>query len=166
MTAFAVGDRPRGADLRTRVPVVGFAVDRATCRNTTSYVNCPGLGVYLHPGYRYAIDGFLAYDTGTTADIRFSLSAPPGAYGSWGLYGLGDDGPSDNIEAIRRDAFGDTTEAGCYGTASGGLFAIPHGTILVGEVGGLLQFRFAQLVATAAATTIRAGSWLRATRIP
>lgn len=162
---FAVGDRPRANDLRTRLPIIGFAVDDATTVSTTSYVNCPGVGVYLFAGYRYALDAFIAYDTGTTPGIRFSLSAPSGAFGSWGLYGLANTGPSDNIEGIRRDTFGDATEAGTYGDATNGLYVMPHGTITIGERGGLVQFRFAQLVSTASATTVRAGSWLRAIRI-
>jgi hypothetical protein len=133
------------------------------------YSDAAGLAVLLEPHSRYAIDGYIAYESSTSTDIKFTMSGPEGCSGHWTAFpvsqaaaagGIGD------LEALRLDDFTDAEQQGAAGsTTTPAMLCVPHGYIVTNLYGGALQVRFAQVTTTAAATKVRAGSWLRATLI-
>lgn len=147
--------------LRESVSVIGLCPTDVPISNDDLILPVPGLSVLLEPETFYALDGYIAYDSGTTADIRFALRALGAPRGSWVLYrnpvsevtGIG------AISAVRNDFLDEVTAAG-----SGAMAAQLVGYVRTGMTAGGLQVEFAQAVADPIVTQIRGGSWIRATR--
>lgn len=167
---FAAQSKARAPLLRDALYQVGRNVSDQTVSATLAYVDIAGLSVLVRPNASYQMDGYIAYDTNEVARCNFAVTGPPDMVSSWGSGQLTPDatGGIGSALAFRRDFMSDTSTGGYGGTGAttpGPVSAIPHGVIVTRAFGGAIQFRFAQQVSDASATTIRAGSWIRLIRI-
>lgn len=105
----------------------------------------------------------------TTGDLRVAWNVPSGATGEWGV-----DGPATGVAAFSGDsvmfgyqAFGDSNfaDVGLSQTASPYTKVKVEGTVVNGSTAGTVVLRWAQRASDATATTVRAGSKLKATRV-
>ncbi|MEU5133423.1 hypothetical protein [Streptomyces californicus] len=119
------------------------------------------LTVSVTAGGRYAIDAMLTVDGDPAADLLLTLAAPPGSTGYWtpGAITLG---VSDGTGSIRLTRYAPGASIG-VGITAAGLIVAPLGTITAGA-NGVIAVQWAQNVASATPTILRAGSWLRVTR--
>jgi hypothetical protein len=161
-------------DQRLRAPVLRAAFSVQThvfadlSTRADTYTPVAGLALPVEADAFYAIDGYIAYNTSTSADIKFTVEVPYGAGGHFGLYCLNQlAGNPGNFEAFRGDLPGPTLDFVQQGASggTGGLCCLPHGFVATGPVSGAWQFRFAQIATTASATTVKAGSWIRLMRL-
>ncbi|MGW1221447.1 hypothetical protein ACWD6O_13800 [Streptomyces californicus] len=113
-------------------------------------------------GGRYAVDAMLAVDGDPAADLLLTLAAPPGSTGYWtpGAITLG---VSDGTGSIRLTRYTPSAPIG-VGVITGGLIVAPLGTITAGATGSI-TVQWAQNTTSTTPTVLRAGSWLRATRL-
>ncbi|MFG2763137.1 hypothetical protein [Streptomyces rubiginosohelvolus] len=119
------------------------------------------LTVSVTAGGRYAVDAMLAVDGDPAADLLLTIAAPPGSTGYWtpGAVTLG---VSDGTGSIRLTRYAPGASIG-VGITAAGLMVAPLGTITAGAT-GVIAVQWAQNVASATPTVLRAGSWLRVTR--
>lgn len=155
------------SELRDAIGTVGVLGGDISVTSSTTFVDCPGLAVQLDAFSIYEVDGLIAYSSNTTADIKFAFLGPPDTSGNYTYFGLTASGTGGvgSIEAVRESGFGDDSPQPIAGVASGSLVCMPHARIRTFRFGGALQLRFAQQTSNASATTVLAGSWLRAAKI-
>jgi hypothetical protein len=170
MVAFIAGDVVSASALRDALGALAVLQSDVTVAANTVQQDCPGLAVSVDAYSRYTIEGYIAYNTGVAPEIRFGLTAPPEAAGTWLPLGIpdGTNANTGDLIAVRREAFNVgtslATEAGIGG--SGSAMAVPIvGRMRTFRFAGVLQLRFAQLYSDAAVTTVNAGSWLRVQKI-
>lgn len=176
MPAVTAGTQVRGPAFREQLPLLGYAAADVTVNQSIDTAVIPGLAVVVEPRTDYAIDGYLAYDSGTTPKMVVTTVALDGATGHWAAYCLDDAGTTTGVgpvDARQVTDFGSRANAGLALTfafnAAGG-DGISHccmisGFLATAAAGGVLQFAFAPLVADAATTTVKAGSWVELTRL-
>lgn len=167
MAYATVGTATRSGSLRDAIGDVGVLAADLSVTSTNVPVDCPGLSASLGGFSIWAIDGLIAYTTGTTPDLQLSFSTPPDTTGSTAFFPQqqGATGGVGDLEGFRATSFSDAFSQGAAGVAAGSLVCMPHGFVRTFRFGGAIQVRFAQVNATASTTTIHAGSWLRATLI-
>lgn len=120
----------------------------------------PGMTVYLEPWQTYLIDGYIAYESNATADLSISFTTPEGSV--LFLAGFGSDAtPSGNLNAIWSNQ---STGLLVGGGASPAGVCRPRGSVFNVGNAGVLQLQFAQNTSNASTTTVKSGSWLRASR--
>lgn len=111
----------------------------------------------------YTIDMYLDSEADPAADLALGFTFPAGASISWTEAGpsLGN---TNNIASpkLNRNT-GATTST--IGVIAAGTAACPRGVLRVGATAGTLQFTWAQAVASATPTILKAGSWLKVHRI-
>lgn len=170
MVNFVAGDIASASELRDAIGGFDILANDISVTSSATSQDCPGLAVMVDAYSRYAIEGYIAYNTGVDPELRLGLTAPSEAVGTWFPMGIpdGTNANTGSVIAIRREAYNVgsslATEAGIGG--SGTVMAVPiSGRMRTYRFGGVLQLRFAQLYSNAAATTINAGSWLSATKI-
>ncbi|MFD5938262.1 hypothetical protein [Streptomyces griseus] len=120
------------------------------------------LSIPVTAGGRYAVDACLIVSGDPAADLLLTLAAPPGSSGHWtpGAITLG---VSDGTGSIRLTRY-DLGQSIGVGITAAGLIVAPLGTVTAGS-DGAVSVQWAQAVASATATVLRAGSWLRLTRV-
>lgn len=135
--------------------------------NSIAFVNDDALLLPLQANARYVLDGFLIWDSGTTADIKFDWVGPAGfTVGRWAvnsidttsttLTGAGNVGQSGTAAtAIPRGGVG-------IGTFVSGLL---FGLVTTAGTAGNLQLRWAQNALEAVNTRIKTESWIRLFRV-
>lgn len=171
-TPFLAGQELRASDLTAAVIRTAYASSNTTKISSTAFGDAAGMAMALEANTIYGWDCYLAYDSGLTPDIKIAWTAPAGATGHWGAYGLasttGGSGIGD-LSALRVNAYGDASPIALGGneipSTPGPLVARPMGYVEVGATAGNLQLRFAQNSSNATNTIIRAGSWLRAWKL-
>lgn len=162
------GDVLRARDIRRRLVRFGYTLDDQSFQSN-EYSDISNLAVPVEPNGAYAITGYLAYQTGATPDIKFTMSAPVGTVGHWTAYPQTQTatGSIGDLEALRLDKFDDSEQQGAAGSAafSSALCCMPRAYVRTGQNGGLVQMRFAQITTDASQTTVVTGSWIRAIEI-
>jgi hypothetical protein len=155
------------SELRDAIGSIGVLGNDISVTSSTDFVDCPGLAVQLDAFSIYEIDGYIAYSSGTTPDVKFAFSGPPDTSGNYTFFGLTASGTGGigDIEAVRESSFVNDAPQPIAGVASGSLVCMPAGRIRTFRFGGALQVRFAQVTSNASATTVLTGSWLRAAKI-
>jgi len=164
---FATAQILTAQDLDDIVQISALAADQ-TSQSSTTPTPCYGLSLELKAGTRYAIDGYFAFFSTTTADIKFALDIPSGSGGRWGVEGVqsGSAYPGPPEWFLFDDMFG---SANGYGNAGAGTSTPLWGNLsgYISTFGaGTLQVLFAQTVSEATFTTMKAGSWIRAAILP
>lgn len=165
------GELARASTLRDRLGVTAVLQSDITLTEQETCTDCPGLSVPLDAWARYAIDGYIGYRTSVAGMLQLAFSAPLAASGSACFFPLRRDN-SDNVaplEAFRAVKFDDAYSQGATGanlvTVGVGIACLPLASVKTYRSGGSFQLRFAQIISNASPTTIRAGSWLRATKL-
>ncbi|PVC80594.1 hypothetical protein DBP19_36260 [Streptomyces sp. CS090A] len=113
-------------------------------------------------GGRYAIDACLVASGDPAGDLLLTIAAPSGSTGHWAPGGI-TLGVSDGTGSLRLTRYDPGTAIG-VGITAAGLIVTPVGTITAGT-SGAITVQWAQNTANATATVLRAGSWLRLTRV-
>lgn len=137
----------------------------STVNNTASFANAAGLSVPMAASAKYAIEAWVVYASNATANIKFLPSVPAGATGFWSTFGpyfanasrIGDVDTGLTDLASNLAASGDNSgaQASCRMVA----------TVTTAAAAGNFQLRFAQNTANGSNTTVKAASWIRATRV-
>ncbi len=153
----------RAPTLRDSLFSVGYLLSDASVFSIDVLTEASGLAVAMEPSSSYALDGYIAYDTAAAAQLKLSFDIPPGASGDWGAHGTVSS--SSNIGVVNgyRTGFGLSHYIG-LGGASGGSACVVRGFVQT-VPGGAMRLLFCQYTATASATAIRAGSWLRLSKL-
>lgn len=165
---YTTGDKLRAPQLRDAIPLVRVLRADRTISSLDVAIQAAGLEVTMDAFAVYAIEGYIAYSTGATPDLALQLTAPASASGTWGAncLGLSASGSIDNANLSRITVFNGGTfgEYGLGGDLSTGLAAMIGGVIETVSA-GQLGVSFCQVTSTASQTTIKAGSFLRLTKI-
>lgn len=114
-------------------------------------------------GARYAIEAYLDVEADPAADITLGWSVPAGASLSWTETGISA-GNTGNIGSIKQSRLDAATSSG-VGIVAAGSVVRPAGSLLTVGSGGQVRLRWAQSVSSGTPTILKAGSWLRATRL-
>lgn len=161
------GVKLRAGTFRSTLHTIGYVpTDQAFQADVFSDV--AGLSFEVERNAVYAFVGYVAYESSSTADIKFTMSGPDGSIGHWGFttQNQAATGGVGNIEALRLSLINDDSQTqGAAGGTGLAMTALPRGFVETTGVGGAVQVRFAQITTTAAETVVKAGSWLRAYRI-
>lgn len=130
-----------------------------TVNSSTTLTNVTGMSVSVEANAVYLADFDLYYNSGATPDIKFGLTLPTGATGSWG--GIGYDFTPTLL------AFGpiDIGTALAFGGLAADRSALIRAAITISSTAGTAQLQFAQSTSDAGNTTIRAGSRMLLRRI-
>jgi hypothetical protein len=161
---YIAGDRAVARELRKLQPSYAFLAGNVAIEFNDVLTDVPGLTIPVRPNTRYILDGYLAYSSGSTPDIKVSLHGPTGATGRYGMFGVAQTGAaSGNQDGFLTVNIGDAI--GMAGSG-GAMFCQPHGQLRTSDLPGVFQMKFAQVTATASATVLAAGTWLRLTRLP
>ncbi|MFF2228594.1 hypothetical protein ACFVV7_35335 [Streptomyces globisporus] len=156
---------PAGTPPTGDQPGVTRTVDKTADESVTSSIVLQAddhLSIPVTAGGRYAVDACLIVSGDPAADLLLTLAAPPGSSGHWtpGAVTLG---VSDGTGSIRLTRY-DLGQSIGVGITAAGLIVAPLGTVTAGA-DGVVSVQWAQAVASATATVLRAGSWLRLTRV-
>lgn len=132
--------------------------------NSAAFVNVPDLNLGVLANRVYEFEAVLPYDSAAAADIQFKFTVPAGCTMLWTL-----DAPDTAATAVAATkSFDVMTETGAK--AAGGIavgtrvMARVKGIINTGATAGTVQLQMAQATATASATTLAAGSLIKASR--
>jgi hypothetical protein len=136
-----------------------------TVTSSTSLQDDNDLFVSVAANATYWVDGFIIYSGSDVADINAGWSAPAGATFDWALNTGDNTATSANMPIYRLSSLvTDTIFVGCIGSTLR-LSAPLTGVLVTAGTSGTLRFRWAQLASNATASTVRAGSFLRLTRL-
>lgn len=134
-----------------------------TVNNSTALVNDSFLILPYQANARYTLDGLVAWDSGTTADIKFS----------WAISGAGATMPRWQITAVGTTLAFDAaigaavTDVLTRGGAGIGslIYGVFKGHFVTGANAGNLTLTWAQNALEAVATRVQTDSWLQLTRV-
>lgn len=145
-------------------PRIGVLLSDTTIADEVQFKNDPtGLSVPLVPGFRYMVDGYIAYNS-VSATVGLNLTSPEDSLGSYAMIGLsGASGVADSVAMWHNGDFGDDDTMPVSGV-NARTAVLLSGYIKVNSYQeSHLRVRFAQAeAAISTATTIYAGSWIRA----
>ncbi|MEV7895330.1 hypothetical protein [Streptomyces cyaneofuscatus] len=156
---------PAGVPPTGDVVGVTRTVDKAADEQVVSSIvlqDDDHLTLPVSAGGRYAIDACLIASGDPAGDLLLTLAAPLGSTGHWAPGGI-TLGVSDGTGSLRLTRYDPGQSIG-VGVTAAGIIVTPLGTITAGA-NGSITVQWAQNVATATATVLRAGSWLRLTRV-
>lgn len=169
---FVAGDKLSAQKLNDLLYGVAMTAD-VTVNNTTTLVNATGLAIPLAANATYGLDGWLHWTSNPTADIKFKFTFPASTTGFWsGIGPVVDTAPVVGSERKNYVDFGsvDISNALAFAgddefTSSVYISANPRGYMTTAGTAGTLQLQFAQNTANVSNTILRAGSYLRVTRL-
>lgn len=169
MASITAGAKIPASLLNDNLPRIARATADTTKTSSTAFADATGLLLSLAANAVYALDAYIAYVAGDTGDLKCAWTVPASTTGHWAGWGLGV-GATSSVgvaNGARPDAFGDANFLSFGGSTvlSGQLACYPRGYVVTAGTAGNLQFRFAQNVSNATSTVIKAGSWMRLTRI-
>jgi len=144
-------------------------VVKATSETVTSSTTFQNDDELFLPGVAnatYLVDVCLLHSSGTTGKFKCQFTGPAGAAFAWGVIGVQNaqtSSTSAEIVSMPSRTITDSQEAG--GTNLGGTTMFIKGVFTTSSTAGNLQLQFAQIVSNAAATQVRAGSYMTMRRI-
>ncbi len=163
---FSVGvPFPTAADLNTYLIQQQHVVkpSNESVTNSTTLQNDDHLVLPVNAFTMYFIQGMFITSGDPNADMDFRWSAPVGASFDWASDALSGTATSatDQVSRSGQSATGNPS----FGLVSGATTVVPFkGLLITGSNGGNLRATWAQKVASATATVMRAGSYLMARR--
>lgn len=166
LVSFAAGERLTAAKLNQALSierVVQAPADQSVTSSTT-LVNSTYIVLPVDANALYVMDMLMLISGATAGDITYDWVAPSGSFmrKSYFSYPFGETATTGLMDRVAQDNFtGDSATMGT-GTMTG---IRPSGYISTSGTSGTLQFRFAQRTSSASATTLRAGTWMRLTKI-
>jgi hypothetical protein len=130
-----------------------------TVNGSDVLTNATGMSVSVEANAVYLMDFALYYNSGTTPDIKFGITVPSGATGTWG--GVGYDFSSTLL------SFGpiNITTALGFGGLAADRAAMITGELTVSSTAGTVQLQFAQSTSNASNTNLLGGSRMLLRRI-
>lgn len=134
-----------------------------TVTSSTTYQNDDHLVLPVVANAVYQVDGYIVYQTLSAAGINFRMTGPTGT-GLWTFAGVSVSGGTTDTGAVRVAAGSNGVGTAFLGGAGSNMSSILRGTFLP-TASGNLQFEWAQNVANATGTIVRANSWLALTRV-
>lgn len=166
MTTFYAGQKIASEDLTNALGTLGVATSDTTKNANTTLGDATGLAVALDANSTYILDGYIAYSSGATPDIKFAFSIPSGMTGHWTLFGQTTSATASvgSIDAHYSTSFISAIAAAGSDSFSSLMTVIPH-AYLVTTNAGTLQLQFAQNTSNASNTIVKAGSWLRVLKV-
>lgn len=133
--------------------------------NSTALVNDTQLTVPLPTAStEYTIEGFIHYNSSTTADFKFALVGPAGATARYGGSGVATTGTTTGDGNFAVASTGGVLSYGGAGVGTQMGISV-YGGIQVGATTGSLTLQWAQNALDPTDTTVTIRSWLRATAI-
>jgi hypothetical protein len=120
------------------------------------------LSISVTAGGTYAIDGCLIVAGDPAGDLALTIAAPGGSQGGWTPTAT-TLGTTDGTGSVRLTRF-DFGAPSSMGVTAAGLMVVPAGGLIAGADGTVIV-QWAQAVSSATATVLKAGSWLRLTRV-
>lgn len=158
---FAAGDLPTAGELNDGVPrIVYKSVDETIISNSTMQ-NDDELLLTVAASTKYEFELYMAYNSGTTPDLKIGWTLPTGATNLWHV---------DYFDTAAAAQKGQSSTVPTTGFAVGGfgsdLYAVFAGTLNISTTAGTMQVQWAQNTLTASNSTVRAGSFLRLQKIP
>jgi hypothetical protein len=144
------------------VPVTKSVASDVSVISDIVGVSATDLTITMAAQTTYALDAFIAFNSPTAADAVLSFFLPSGASCllTSGAQPVAATTTAGSIETAV------TTVASLTLGGTGALSsAVLNGTVTTGLAGGNIVANWAQAVATASNTTLKAGSWLRLQRI-
>lgn len=168
---FVAGQKVRAQELNDLVLGVVMTSD-VTKISSTSFSNATGLVLPLAANATYGLDGWVHWTSADNADIQFRYTYPSGSTGQWA--GVGprvNENPTASGPRINYVDFGAVSIANSLAFTGDNIAspttvsASPRGFIITSSTSGNLQLQFAQGTSQASNTVLRAGSWLRVTRL-
>ena len=120
------------------------------------------LSIPVTAGATYSIDGCLIVTGDPAGDLALTVTAPPGSAGGWTPTAT-TLGTTDGTGSVRMTRF-DFGASSSMGATAAGVIVNPQGGVIAGA-DGMVTVQWAQAVSSATATMVRAGSWLRLTRM-
>ncbi|MEV6313349.1 collagen-like protein [Streptomyces sp. NPDC051840] len=113
-------------------------------------------------GAAYSLDGCLIASGDPAGDLMLTVTAPAGSTGGWSPAAT-TLGTTDGTGSVRLTRF-DFGASSSMGVTAAGLIVAPTGGLVAGA-DGVVSVQWAQAVSSATPTVLRAGSWLRLTRM-
>lgn len=120
------------------------------------------LSISVTAGAAYAIDSCLLVTGDPAGDLMLTVTAPLGSVGGWTPTAT-TLGTTDGTGSVRLTRF-DFGASSSMGATTTGVVVNPTGGIIAGA-DGTVTIQWAQAVSSGTPTTLRAGSWLRLTRM-
>lgn len=149
-------------------PITAFkATETQVVNNSTAFVNDSHLVIGMQASAIYILDGHLIYDTGNTAKIKAQFTVPAAASSfQWALT-ASDTAATTTTGVPNWSTPGGVGNALSRGSAGIGTFLSGQirGDVTTGVNAGNLQFQWAQNALEAVNTRVKAGSWIRLTRV-
>lgn len=170
---FYAGQDLTAAELNAAFPLLARLASTVSKVSSTAFtdvvpVSGSGLLVPVEANAIYALDGWIAYNSGATPDLKLQTIIPAGASGSWSLYGLqtSSTGSVGSVQANRADmGSGNVLTAAGSDAFSTAMACLPRGVLQTGANAGDFKFQYAQNTSNAGTTSIVVGSWIRLTRL-
>jgi hypothetical protein len=162
--AIAAGQRITASLLTSMLPVFVTKAADEPATSSTTLQNDDELFLTLSASATYALDGYLitAGATVTTGDLKIDWTVPSGTTMKYTSFGVVVSSPAVQYEATVNAS----STARPIGTNGSSDMGVPvRAVIITSTTAGTLQLRWAQNTSSATPTIIRAGSWLRLTRI-
>ncbi|MFG3439942.1 hypothetical protein ACGF0J_22065 [Nonomuraea sp. NPDC047897] len=170
--SFVPGEILSAADLM-KLPQHNYVVkpsDTARANNVTIAAD-PHLTLAVAANTDYILDGLVRYSaTNPNGGIFLGWTAPASATMEWNP-GMAVSYDTQGTPAFEQQSFPVTFAANGVGLGTGGvsngfiIVARPYGLLRVAGTAGSITMRWCQLASHADATVVRAGSWLRITKV-
>lgn len=140
-----------------------YQVSDQQVNNSTALISSSNLVFPVAASASYLFEGHIFCDTNTTADFKNSISIPSGTglISPWGS----DTSAASVSASIEHDGFTALTWA-TGGVGSGTIMSSkPTGILTIGTSAGNVVFQFAQQTANVSNTILKAGSFIRLTKV-
>lgn len=143
-----------------------FKTSNESVTSSTTLQNDDTFAFTVLASARYALEGYCVYQgaTDTAGGLKADFTVPSGASFEWTNFGANTSGTSQyNVTTQGASVARDMPTL--PPPSPPGMSFQPKGWLLVAATPGTLQFRWAQQTSNATATIVRAGSWMKLTRI-
>lgn len=159
-------------DFTYLLPVAARKTADTSRSTTTTLTNDPELTLALVANYVYTFQAVLIIDGGNVGDMKIGFTFPTGTTMTWGLIDnpVTITSPLPASSAVFTGAFGSATSgssffnAGLAGTGNQ-IFTPVGGLVSMGSTSGSLNLQWAQASSDGTAAIMKAGSWLKCSRI-
>lgn len=153
-------------DLEDRFPVIVMKGSDETVTSNATPQDDNELVLPVDASSTYLVEMWVGYSsTSNTPDFRCDFTVPSGADLVRSVYGLAaaSTATSGSVEYSLNPTAG--TDDG-RGAVNGSLSCYIVGRLIVSTTPGSLQFRWSQVNSDAAGVTVKAGSWMKLTKVP
>ena len=162
----AAGELNRASDIRDAAGLFVRKLGHESVISSTTLQDDDDLFLAVEANTAYFLQGALAVDGASAADIKIGWSFPTGATLEYGHMGPATTITSDvgNTVDNRRIIQTDVLAIGCNG-AGNAIYVPLWGQLIIAGTAGTLRLRWAQFVSSATASRMLAGSFLHAQKM-